>query len=401
MPYPNQHAARLKSPDGYKTFRTIAPDSFPDGVSVILGIKEDGKSEFQAIRADRDKMSFSEFKRWLSDNSYSPSKIEEATAKSMESHMNDVQLFSTWSPIEINKSEDSRAKIGGIISTEVVDQQGDVILQDGMDFSYFLQRGWFNYEHKQGAANIVGCPSSVKSVTVGGKKATRVEGYLMTDKPLARELLQTAKAISKAELPRELGFSVEGQVLSRDKDNPHIITRAKILNVAITSAPVNPDARLEVLARSLMNGEEMENTPYKIAAAALDCHPELRNPEVMKALHDMIGKGSVGYAEPAKPADSGLSNLVKESMDEELSVATAPDLEQALYGRMKDEMAKMMDERMDELLAAVKSESASAPSISTRQLQDVVARVFPHLPAGKAKMIAANLVSRAKTSYNT
>lgn len=413
MPYPNQHAARLKSPDGYKTFRTITPDSFPEGLSVIIGIKPDGKSEFQAIRADRQSFTFGEFKEWLREHGYTPMKIEEATAKSMELPMSDtIELFSTWSPVEINKSEDSRAKIGGIISTEVVDQQGDVILQDGMDFSYFLQRGWFNYEHKQGAANIVGCPSSVKPVMVDGKKATRVEGYLMTDKPLARDLLNTAKAISKAKLPRELGFSVEGQVLSRDKDNPKIITRAKILNVAITSAPVNPDARLELLARSLMAGDNMDGakSPHSIAADALSCHPELRNPEVMAALHDMIGKSEVGYQQPAQPADDGLSNLVPSSVDEEVSVATAPasksscdddySMERAMYDRMKDEMSKMMNERMDEMIASLKGENKAMPNISIRQLQDVVGRVFPHLSAGQARTLATNLVSRAKTKYN-
>jgi hypothetical protein len=315
--------------------------------------------------------------------------------------MSDIELFSTWSPVEINKSEDSRAKIGGIISTEVVDQQGDVILQDGMDFSYFLDKGWFNYEHKQGAANIVGCPSSVKPVTVDGKKATRVEGYLMTDKALARELLSTAKAISKADLPRELGFSVEGQVLSRDKQNPHIITRAKILNVAITSAPVNPDAKLELLARSLMAGESMDEqtSPYKIAADIVDCHPEIRNPEVMKAIHDMMNKGGeAGYQEPAQPADEGLSNLVPSSISEEKS--SAMDLEQAMYDRMKDEMNKMMSERMDEMISAVKGECKAMPNVSIRQLQEVVGRVFPHLSSGQARTIASNLVTRAKTSYN-
>jgi hypothetical protein len=53
MPYPNQHAARLTDPDQYSKFRTFSPDDFPAGVSVILGIKDDGSSEFQAIRADR------------------------------------------------------------------------------------------------------------------------------------------------------------------------------------------------------------------------------------------------------------------------------------------------------------------------------------------------------------
>lgn len=312
----------------------------------------------------------------------------------------DVQLFATWLPADVSKSEDSRVKIGGIISTDTVDQQGDIILQEGMDFSYFLDKGWFNYEHKQGAANIVGCPSSVKSIEIDGKKATRVEGYLMTEKPLARELADTARAIEKSEIPRTLGFSVEGQVLSRDKKNPHIITRAKILNVAVTSAPVNPDARLELLARSLMNGQEMTRTPHQIAADILDNHPELKNEKVMEALHSMIGKGGgeVGYGQPSQPNDDGLSNLVKESVSGDKSYQE--DMERAMYDRMKDEMSKMMSERMDGMMEALKDSSKAMPNISVRQLSEVMGRVFPHMSSGQARTLATNLVARAKTEYN-
>mgnify|MGYP001500969012 CR=1 FL=1 len=51
-------------------------------------------------------------------------------------------------------------------------------------------------------------------------------------------------ALQKAKTSRRLGFSVEGQVLARDKD---AIVKSKVLNVAITAHPVNADARLDVL----------------------------------------------------------------------------------------------------------------------------------------------------------
>lgn len=387
MPYPNQHAARLTDPSQYKEFRTMTPDDFPEGVRVILGIKDDDSSEFQSIRADRDKMSADQFKRFLDDKGFDVIKFEEAVSKA-------IQLFSTWLPVDVSKSEGepNKTKIGGIISTDSVDQQGDVLLQEGMDFSYFVDKGWFNYEHKQGVDNILGAPTKVEAVTVDGKRATRVEGYLLNDVPRAREIIDIARAIKRSDLPRTIGFSVEGQVLARDEQNPKLITRSRILNVAITSAPVNPDARLEVLARSLMG---KPSNKQELAAMILEAHPELGDADVMSEIHKLMNKGEVGYQTPAQPdAGADMSALVKESIDDK------PSLEDVLFEKMRIEMSAMMSERITDLQAAVKDQQKAMPNISARQLTEVMTRVFPHLSQGQARSLATNLVSSAKTTYN-
>jgi len=310
--------------------------------------------------------------------------------------MNDVELFSTWLPISITKGDDAkRVKIGGIISTDTIDQQGDMIKQDGMDFSYFLDKGYFNYEHQQGINNILGVPTKVEQVDVNGKKGTRVEGYLMTEKKLAQDVLNTITAIEKAEIDRKIGFSVEGQVLARDKSNPKIITKAKILNVAITSAPVNPDATLEVLARSLNKGKDLESK----ARAILEKVPELYDSEIMRELHILIAKkGSMmGYAEPAKADESAsLSALQEQSIDDEKSAYD--DMQKMMYDRLRDEMQKMLKEQMDMLLN--QSEKAITPNITTKQLKDAMLRVFPNISEAQARKIALNLVTTAKNRYN-
>lgn len=391
MPYPNQHTAMLTDSAQYKEFRTFTPEGFPDGVSVVLGIKEDGASEFHSIRADREKMNIEKFKQFLEDKKFNVMKLEEATAKALPA----VELFSTWLPVDVSKSESepNKTKIGGIISTDTIDQQGDVLLQSGMDFSYFIDKGWFNYEHKQGADNILGAPTKVEPVMIDGKQATRVEGYLLNDAPRAKEIIDIARAIKRADLPRTIGFSVEGQVLARDKDNPKLITRSRILNVAITSAPVNPDARLEILARSLM-----ANTPSKadIATMIFEAHPELNDDDVMVELHKLMNKSDVGYQTPSEPDGSAeLSALVEESIDDELSI------EDVLFERIRIEMSAMMSERITALQSAMKGENKAMPNISARQLTEVMTRVFPHLSQGQARTLATNLVSSAKTTYNT
>ena len=171
-----------------------------------------------------------------------------------------IETFSVWAPMETfeksrnpngGDSEDMVGKIGGIVSAQTVDQQKETLSQDGVDWSYFLDKGWFNYEHNAGPDNVLGHPERVSATTFQGKPATRVEGVLYLAKAKAKEIFETAQAMKKAGNARQLGFSVEGQVLERDSSDKTKIKKSRVLNVAITAHPVHPDARLEVLARSL------------------------------------------------------------------------------------------------------------------------------------------------------
>ena len=72
MPYPNEHSARITDPGKYDSFARVnnTNDKFkqlPDGVSIILGIKND-KSENQAYRFTKDKFTTEQAKKWLKDN---------------------------------------------------------------------------------------------------------------------------------------------------------------------------------------------------------------------------------------------------------------------------------------------------------------------------------------------
>ena len=182
-----------------------------------------------------------------------------------------VELFSTWTPFEplvdgltelnaeLAKSRNPNGgegeplvgRIGGIVSTQATDQQGERLIQDGIDWSYFLTKGWFNYEHKAGPDNVMGEPTAVRATTFEGQPAHEVEGVLYLHNEAARKAYSNACAMKKAKSSRRLGYSVEGQVLARDSRRPKDIIKSRVLNIAITAHPVHPDARLEVLARSL------------------------------------------------------------------------------------------------------------------------------------------------------
>jgi hypothetical protein len=248
MPYKNEHTARQTDPSKYEDFKRFAPKNAK--VVMILGIK-DGKSEVQSLRVSADDMTVDEFRAWLKEHDFKVSEIEEATKKSFES-------FARWVPVTfgdcISKGgegediEKATAKIGGVCSTDDLDFEGESIAQDGLDWSYFLQHGWFNHEHQQGPSAVLGHPVKVEPID---EKRTRVEGLLYLAKDLGKQVYETAMALKKAGGDRSLGFSIEGQVIERCPKSPKRVLRAKVLNVAITSAPVNPHTNLELIARSM------------------------------------------------------------------------------------------------------------------------------------------------------
>ena len=286
MPFANEHAARQVDPSAFSDFRRFTPKGFPEGLSVILGLKDGGDSQIQSIRADKDKFTVSEFKKWLEDHDFKAD-IEEA--------LNKGSYFAKWIPMDLiekgdkpgddpngNNNADGVGYIAGIVSTDDQDREGETIDQSGLDWDYFLSSGWFNHEHRPGPEAVLGHPTKIERID---DHSTRVEGVLYLAKPLAKECYDTAVAIKKANANRSLGFSIEGVVQMRDPQNKKRVLKAKVLNVAVTSAPVNPNTNLELIARSM--------------------------------------NASIGYQEPAIPdADDSLSALVQQSIDKKLSSAT-------------------------------------------------------------------------------
>jgi hypothetical protein len=144
-------------------------------------------------------------------------------------------------------------RIGGIISTDRVDRQGEVVLQRGLDFSEFISNGWFNDNHSRDTTGIVGYPEVVRKTTHKGRPAHYVEGYLLEGFDRADKIWELANALQKT--GRRLGFSIEGGITRREGAAGKTIATAKVRNVAITNCAVNTDTGLEVLAKSLQCAE--------------------------------------------------------------------------------------------------------------------------------------------------
>ena len=231
--------------------------------------------------------------------------------------------FSFDFPVDVfEKSDDGQGferRIGGIISTEHKDYQDEVVLQNGLDFNYFLKNGWLNDNHSKKTTDIVGYPIAVKKTTHEGKPATYMEGYLIPNYKPSDEIWALAQSLKKTN--RKLGFSVEGHVKRREGPNGKIVAKAFVTNVAITNCPFNDKTNLEVLAKSIRAMEQPD-----FISASLGCmptgHPNRSTPltqDEARLFATLFRKAMLAGANPTPgdsiPSPGDASPLIPESLD--------------------------------------------------------------------------------------
>jgi hypothetical protein len=171
-------------------------------------------------------------------------------------------------PISFFEKADAEAgkqrRIGGLVTTENPDRQGEVVLQRGLDFNDFITYGWYNDNHDKSAEGILGYPEAIQffqkgSVLPNGETAPAdghwAEGYLLETKK-ADKIWELGKALAKTN--RRLGYSVEGSIQKRTGPLRKTIAKAKVKNVAITHVPVQGDTKLEMLSKSLRAIEQAD-----------------------------------------------------------------------------------------------------------------------------------------------
>jgi len=173
-----------------------------------------------------------------------------------------------------NAPKGQQRRVGGIISTELPDMQGETVLASGLDLNYFKTNGWLNDNHAKGMGGVVGYPDpdGVKQFKKGetlpngeAAKANGIwsEGYILNNKS-GNDVWELAESLK--DTGRQLGYSVEGKVTRRA--GPKTIARklpdgtttmlgsrvvnAIVRNVAITHCPVNDSTGLEILAKSML-----------------------------------------------------------------------------------------------------------------------------------------------------
>jgi len=267
--------------------------------------------------------------------------------------MSKIDVFSTFQPLnlELIKSEDGGKvyKIKGIATTEHEDTAGEVILQDGIDWSYCLKSGSFNYDHSNLPAHILGAPQNIKKVKHNGKMATEISGILYGDKQIVKDLVENVKLMRSTKSGRSLGFSIEGQVMQRDNRNPKIITRAKVLNVSLTHQPANQEATVQLVKNILAN---MENKADMNKNEYADKHMSLSEARL-----------GAEYAQKLVALLEGMSEDVDLPEWVQRKVASAKEYLQVSYHYLEQEQKEgMMDKDVsEEYLDGLDEEAVKTP----------------------------------------
>ena len=131
--------------------------------------------------------------------------------------------------------------IEGIASTPDLDLQNEKVVAKGIDYSYFLEHGYFNWDHQKGPANKVGEPWICKAVPEG----LYVKGFLYKGKKVADALWEHIQSLkSNPQSRRKVGFSLEGKTLLKKGQE---ILRCWLKDIAITTAPINYNTYLDVV----------------------------------------------------------------------------------------------------------------------------------------------------------
>jgi hypothetical protein len=161
--------------------------------------------------------------------------------------------FKFFLPLDVKKSDkpgkENEMRIGGIASDEdSPDLQGEKVFVEGLDTSYLLQRGAFNWDHGKGPGDILGEIDIADKV---GKKFY-VEGFLYPNVPAAVDTFNLMRSMKESGSKRKLGLSLEGKIKERDALDGKVIKKAWIKNVAVTYNPINQGTWIDMI-KSLGN----------------------------------------------------------------------------------------------------------------------------------------------------
>lgn len=187
-----------------------------------------------------------------------------------------MEHFSFFAPATLLKSGHAGSKrkirVGGLISSEAKDADGEIVESGGIDFSYFTSGfGKVKFEHDSPLLkepdNIIGFPDNL----IRKGKDTFFEGTLVDFEGVPDDQLTPQQKSAKSaygllksmedhnadspSIPQKAGWSIEGDVLERDKATGRV-KKSRVTNVVLTTKPINPTTYATLL-KSLNTGYEV------------------------------------------------------------------------------------------------------------------------------------------------
>lgn len=207
-------------------------------------------------------------------------------------------------PADLEKGADGEWKIRGLASTEHVDQQGERIIQKGIDLTPIDKRkGILNWDHGRGPENTIGLLDGYNKTANG----LYIEGRLFKNHSKAKAVREIMESLGDSDKGR-MGLSVEGKILERDPLNPSIIKKCQINAVALTMNPVNSGTFADIV-KSMNLAEEVEfNAQEQNVIDDNSSEPTFTASQVMAIVQKALGIGSGAMGAPdAKTGGDALS----------------------------------------------------------------------------------------------
>lgn len=223
--------------------------------------------------------------------------------------------FKFTMPAEIVKSDDGEYKVAGLASTEDLDQQQEVIIQKGIDLTPVDEgKGFFNFDHSNKPEDLVGTVDGYKR----DSKGLYVYGKLFKGHQRAEAIYSIMKGLNERK-KGAVGLSVEGRILERDPQNPKIIRKCQIKNVAITFNPVNKSTYANLI-KSMAQDASVDFQATKENAtgetSTSEVEPTFTASQVMAIVQKALSIGPAALEPPA--SRSGGAALQPSNMGEKL-----------------------------------------------------------------------------------
>lgn len=157
------------------------------------------------------------------------------------------------------EGDEATYTISGMASTSDKDLQGETIDPQGINADYLLSDGWVDFEHDRD--QVIGVPTENTYVD---SKGLFLEAKLFKNMPQVQDIIKLYHNIKDNHIDRQLGFSIEGNVLERDVSDDSIIRQVQITGVAVTKNPANTHTTWELVSKSIFgldDEKEHSKTP--------------------------------------------------------------------------------------------------------------------------------------------
>lgn len=246
-----------------------------------------------------------------------------------------------------------RRRVGGVVSTEWKDKQGETIVQKGLDFSPYESDGWINDNHGKDTDHVVGFPDGVvqkfrKGDTLPSGEVADIncswhEGFLLEGDDRADKLWRKAMALQGT--GRSLGWSIEGKVKRREGRDRKRVAKAEVKHIALTAVPVGHGTQLDILAKSMTLAEEApENVWDDLLSKALSMGPTTGASPASAGPKAGEGAGAIVTPESLEHDEKDATGKKKRRKKKKMSKAEAveffldryPHMTTATAGRMVD-----------------------------------------------------------------